>query len=106
MPRKPPAPPAADSAPVSRRSPPRCNSLDGKRWLQNSISIWSDLRKTLAEQRLKHPAQYPVGLASRLIESFLPEGCQTVLDPFCGSGSTLVAARAAGKLGIGVELSS
>lgn len=109
MPRKAATPSAtqAPSPPVSshRRTPPRCNALDGKRWLQNSISVWSDLRKSAEEQRLKHPAQYPVGLATRLIESFLPEGPHRVLDPFCGSGSTLVAAARAGKVGIGIELS-
>lgn len=88
-----------------RKSPPRCNALDGKRWLQNSISVWGDLRKSAEEQRLKHPAQFPIQLAARLIESFLPAGAHTVLDPFCGSGSTLVAAQALGKSGVGVELS-
>lgn len=90
-----------------RRQPSRCNDLDGKRWLQNSISVWSDLRKTAEEQRLKHPAQFPVALAERLIESFLPAtGDHCVLDPFCGSGSTLVAAQRRGKRSQGIELSS
>jgi DNA modification methylase len=89
----------------ARRVPRRCNDLDGKRWLQNSISVWSDLRKSAEEQRLKHPAQYPVALVERLIDSFLPGGTHTVLDPFCGSGSTLVAALNRGKAGIGLELS-
>jgi DNA modification methylase len=93
-------------SPVARRQPKRCNQLDGKRWLQNSISVWDDLKKTPEEQRLKHPAQFPVALVERLIESFLPAGVQTVLDPFCGSGSTLVAARRCGKAGVGVELSA
>lgn len=104
MPRKPASEP--DPVPKSRRaSPPKCNALDGKRWLQNSISVWSDLRKTADEQRLKHPAQFPVSLVARLIASFLPEGPHTVLDPFSGSGSTVVAAYQSGKQGIGIELS-
>jgi DNA modification methylase len=86
--------------------PPKCNSLDGKRWLQNSISVWSDLRKSAEETRLKHPAQFPVTLAARVIESFLPHGQGTVLDPFCGSGSTMMAAVASGHRGIGIELSA
>ncbi len=90
-----------------RKQPPRCNDLDGKRWLQNSISVWSDLRKTAEEQRLKHPAQFPIALAERLIESFLPAtGDHVILDPFCGSGSTLVAAQRRGKQGVGIELSA
>lgn len=99
-------PPVAAPAKVPRRQPPRCNDLDGKRWLQNSISVWSDLRKTAEEQRLKHPAQFPVALAERLIETFLPaSGQHVILDPFAGSGSTLVAAQRRGKSAIGIELS-
>ncbi len=97
--------PAPAPARLPRRSPRRCNSLDGKRWLQNSISVWSDLRKTAEEQRLKHPAQFPVQLVSRLIETFLPTGEHLILDPFCGSGTTLLAAGQAGKSAIGIELS-
>lgn len=83
----------------------RCNSLDGKRWLQNSISVWSDIRKSPEELRLKHPAMFPAALGTRLMESFLPSGSQTVLDPFAGIGSTLVAAAQLGKQAIGLELS-
>jgi site-specific DNA-methyltransferase (adenine-specific) len=52
----------------------------------------------------RHVAQKPVKLLRALIELTTLEG-QTVLDPFCGSGSTLVAARAAGRhyLGFDVE---
>jgi DNA modification methylase len=101
MPRKSAKPPEG-----SRRAPARRgNSLDGKRWLQNSISVWSDLRKSPEELRLKHPAMFPAALAARLIESFIPEGRQTVLDPFTGIGSTLLAAAQLGKQGIGFELS-
>ena len=90
---------------VRQRLARRCNSLDGKRWIQNSISVWDDIRKSPAEQRLKHPAMFPAALATRLMESFLPAGSQTVLDPFAGIGSTLVAATQLGKQGIGLELS-
>lgn len=99
--------PVAGSATAKpRRQPARGNALDGKRWLQNSISVWGDIRKTPEELRLKHPAMFPAMLAERLIESFLPAGPHLVLDPFCGTGSTLVAADRLGKRGIGLELSS
>jgi len=97
---------AAGDGPAKRKTAARrCNSLDGKRWLQNSISVWSDIRKSPEELRLKHPAMFPVALATRLMESFLPSGLQTVLDPFAGIGSTLVAAAQLGKQAIGLELS-
>lgn len=90
----------------SPRKPRRhCNILDGKRWLQHSISVWSDIRKTPQEVRLKHPAMFPQMLVERLIETFLPPEELVVLDPFAGSGSTVLAAEAMGKQGIGLELS-
>jgi len=96
----------ADSPSSTPRTPRRrCNQLDGKRWLQNSISVWSDIRKTTDEARLKHPAMFPSMLVERLIESFLPPEGTTVLDPFSGSGSTVVTAARLGKKGIGLELS-
>jgi DNA modification methylase len=50
-----------------------------------------------------HPTQKPVSALRPLIESFSTLG-DVVLDPFCGSGSTLVAARQLGRRFIGFEL--
>lgn len=50
-----------------------------------------------------HPTQKPVGSLRPLIEAFCPAG-GLLLDPFCGSGSTLVAACKAGREGLGIEL--
>lgn len=92
--------------PAKTKRPRRhCNELDGKRWLQNSISVWSDIRKSPDETRLGHPAMFPEMLVARLIETFLPPEGDLVLDPFAGTGSTVVAAAKAGKRGIGLELS-
>lgn len=49
-----------------------------------------------------HPAQKPTRLLSQWIGLFSNDG-DTVLDPFMGSGSTLVAARAMGRRAIGIE---
>ena len=51
-----------------------------------------------------HPTQKPLSLMRELIELFTDEG-DTILDPFCGSGTTLVAARELGRKAIGVEIS-
>jgi DNA modification methylase len=50
-----------------------------------------------------HPTEKPVSALLPLIESFSFEG-DLVLDPFCGSGSTLVAARQSLRRFIGIEL--
>jgi len=50
-----------------------------------------------------HPTQKPVAILKPLIEAFCPAG-GLVLDPFCGSGSTLVAARDAECEFVGIEL--
>jgi len=50
-----------------------------------------------------HPTQKPVESLVPLVQSFCPAG-GVVLDPFCGSGSSLVAARDSGCRYIGIEL--
>lgn len=50
-----------------------------------------------------HPTQKPVRVLQPLVEAFCPVG-GLVLDPFCGSGSTLVAAKAAARSSVGIEL--
>ncbi len=67
-------------------------------WLRTG---WTDLKG--ASTRQGHPAPYPVELAERLIKLFSFAG-DTVLDPFLGTGSTPLAAIAAGRNSIGVEI--
>ncbi len=50
-----------------------------------------------------HPTQKPVDALKPLIASFSKPG-ELVLDPFCGSGSTLIAARDLGRDYLGIEL--
>lgn len=82
----------------------RANDLGGKDWTKNSISIWSDIKKDSEELQLGHPAIYPKALVRRLLESFTCKDERNVLDPFAGSGSTLLAAMQLGKHGIGFEI--
>ena len=44
----------------------------------------------ITEKRYEHPTQKPVKLMRRLIEKFTKKG-DLIIDPYCGSGSTLVA---------------
>lgn len=50
-----------------------------------------------------HPAMFPIPLAEHLIKTFCPEG-GTVLDPFAGSGSTLIAAKQLGRQFYGFDI--
>ena len=50
-----------------------------------------------------HPTEKPWRLFSELLQDFTSEG-DTILDPFMGSGTTLVACAKLGRRGIGIEL--
>ena len=51
---------------------------------------------------MDHPASFPVALANRAIR--YAGGTGAVLDPFAGSGTTLVAAEALGRESVGIEI--
>ena len=55
------------------------------------------------QEPVDHPSPKPPGLMERLIEVVTPPGGM-VLDPFMGSGTTLLAAKALGCKAIGVEI--
>jgi site-specific DNA-methyltransferase (adenine-specific) len=57
-----------------------------------------------AKERTGYPTQKPVLLLERMIELVTDAG-DTVLDPFCGSGTTLVAAALLGRKSIGIDQS-
>jgi modification methylase len=69
---------------------------DFNQWFQQ---IWNIPGASLRN----HPAPYPFELASRLIRmfSFVED---TVLDPFCGTGTSMVAALKGGRNSVGVEI--
>lgn len=51
----------------------------------------------------EHPCIYPTPMIERIIKMTTQKG-DVVLDPFLGSGTTLVAARKQGRIGLGIEL--
>ena len=67
---------------------------------------WSDISPVgrLARERVGYPTQKPLALLERIICASSNEG-DVVLDPFCGSGTTLVAAQRLGRNWIGVDAS-
>lgn len=89
---------------IKKLSKKKCNQLSGAEWLRYSMSVWDDIKKTKEEMKLKHPAMFPEMLIKRLLLSYTSNEEKTVLDPFMGSGSTLIAAYKLGKLGIGIDI--
>jgi len=57
-----------------------------------------------AKERLGYPTQKPIILLERIIKLVTDEG-DTVLDPFCGSGTTLVTAKLLNRKFIGIDIS-
>jgi site-specific DNA-methyltransferase (adenine-specific) len=58
-----------------------------------------------SNERTGYPTQKPLSLLERIIEISTDEN-DTVLDPFCGSGTTLVAANLLGRNAIGIDISN
>jgi len=72
--------------------------------LQN---IWTDIHnitRTEIDSR-KYPTQKPIKLLERIISLASNEG-DLVYDPFCGSGTTLVAAKKLGRIFLGTDISA
>ena len=68
--------------------------------------MWSGLlragRENVARTQKLHPNQKPEGLMEFVIS--YGEICSVILDPFMGSGTTLVAAKRLGRQAIGIEI--
>ena len=69
-------------------------------FLEYTKSIWSF--PTESAKRVGHPAPFPLELPYRLIQLYTYRG-DVVLDPFCGSGTTCVAALKTQRHFIGVD---
>ena len=81
---------------------PRANALTGAEWLKNSFSIWRGLGRD--SDAMDHPAPFPVALAARLIDCFAANREGVLLDPFAGSGSSLLAALQGGMDAVGLDI--
>ena len=79
------------------------NDLDGRSWLLLSKSFWTSESSPEDKAAYKHPAPFMIKDIEKLISLFTKKG-MTVLDPFAGSGTTLIAAHNLGRKGIGIDL--
>jgi len=71
---------------------------DCKRHWSNYVNVFSDV----IEEKLVHPHQKPIALLERLVRNHTSEG-DWILDPFCGSGTTIKAATRHNRNCIGIE---
>ena len=84
--------------------PNHISCIDARSWLKAQIGVWRfayegrDIR-----DKEKHPATFPIALPARLIQLFTHRG-ELVLDPFVGSGTTLIAARDLDRNCVGFDL--
>lgn len=68
-------------------------------------NVWTDIDpiNSRAAERLGYPTQKPVALLERIVTASSNEG-DTVLDPFCGCGTTIAAAQKLGRRWIGIDV--
>lgn len=81
------------------------NGLTAREWTMLSRNVWNDVSSPRQRRHLDHGAVFPVKLADRLIRIYSRED-DLVLDPFCGIGTTCVAAMLSGRHSVGIELST
>lgn len=81
------------------------NDLTGKDWLLLTASFWFSEPTVEDKTAYAHPAPFMVRDIEKLISLFTKKG-MTVLDPFVGSGTTLLAANKLGRHAIGIDLNS
>ena len=80
------------------------NCLTPKEWLKCQLGVWQFTyeKRDLRDKNL-HPATFPLSLSRKIIELFTHEG-ELVIDPFVGSGTTLVAAQDLNRNAVGFDL--
>ena len=80
---------------------PSESTIDADEFMAATLDVW-DIPPESA-RRVSHPAPFPVELPERLIRLYTYKG-DLVLDPFMGSGSTLVAAARLDRRFVGYDL--
>ena len=82
------------------RGLPWMSTISRDEFLEATTDLW--VMAPESATRVGHPAPFPVGLPTRLIELYTYEG-DLVLDPFMGVGTTAVAAVRTGRHFVGFE---
>ena len=83
---------------------PSGKNLIGKE-LKPKHALLTSIWRFPPERKNPHPAPFPLALPIRAIYSIIDEKKGIIIDPYCGSGTTLVAAKILGHDFIGIEIS-
>jgi len=80
------------------------NCLTPKEWMKAQLGVWEFYyEKRDIRDKSIHPATFPISLPRKIIELFTHKG-ELVIDPFVGSGTTLVAAQDTDRNAVGFDL--
>lgn len=78
--------------------------IEARDWMKNQIGVWQFMYEPRdVRDKSVHPAVFPIAMAKRVIEQFTHRG-ELVLDPFVGSGTTLLAAQDLARNALGFDL--
>jgi len=100
---------------VKPGSPPKypkevkeANKLSREEWLDLTQQVWFMYPENVS-RKSKHPAPFPLKLPARLIRLYTYGGVKDfpgdlVLDPFCGTGTTCVAAKIMNRRYLGIDI--
>jgi DNA modification methylase len=88
---------------IEKKITNKLNDLSGKDWIKFTKTWFIHRPAPRENAKLLHPAAFPESLVKEFIEFFTKKG-QLVLDPFLGTGSTLIACIESNRSGVGVEV--
>jgi modification methylase len=81
-----------------------CREKSYRKELQSKDALLTSIWRIAPERVNEHPAPFPIELPLRCLMSVAAPN-DIVIDPYCGSGTTLVAAKKLGLKYIGIDIS-